>query len=199
MRDLDETDVEILRLLAEDGRRPYSEIAERVDLSPPAVSDRVERLREQGVIRRFTVDIDRSKLRESSPVLVTLEVRPASVDAVRESLTESPAVEHVFSTANARVVFHANVPREVRGWLLSTVDADVVEDYSIDPLESVDWRVTVGGTDFAIACVECGNTVTEEGVTARIGGGVKQFCCSSCEARYRERYGELAEAAGNVD
>lgn len=199
MRDLDDTDVEILRLLAEDGRRPYSAIAERVDLSPPAVSDRVERLQEQGVIRRFTVDIDRSKLRESSPVLVTIDANPASVDAVRESLADSPAVEHVFSTANARVVFHANVPGDVRGWLLSTVDPDAIEDYEVDPLESVEWRVTVGGTDFAISCAECGNRVTEEGVTARIGGEVKQFCCPSCEARYRDQYEKLAEAAGDGD
>ncbi|PSQ15534.1 ArsR family transcriptional regulator [Halobacteriales archaeon QS_8_69_26] len=196
MRDLDETDVEILRLLAEDGRRPYSDIADRVDLSPPAVSDRVDRLREQGVIRRFTADIDRTKLRESSPVLVTLAVEPASVDAVRESLAAAPAVEHVFTTANARVVFNANVPRDVRGWLLSTVDPDAVREYDVDPIESVEWRITVEGTDFAVSCAECGNTVTEEGVTARVGGEVTQFCCPSCEERYRDRYEELAEAAG---
>jgi len=124
-------------------------------------------------------------------------VDPASVDAVRESLAGAPAVEHVFTTANARVVFNANVPRDVRGWLLSTVDVDVVRDYEVDPIESVEWRVTVGGTDFAVSCAECGNTVTEEGVTARIGGETKQFCCPSCESRYRERYEELAEAAGD--
>jgi DNA-binding Lrp family transcriptional regulator len=193
MRDLDETDLEILQLLAEDGRRPYSEIAEAVDLSPPAVSDRVERLREQGVIRQFTVDIDRSTLRENAPVLVTMEADPASVDALRDDLAEHPAVEHVFSTANARLVFHANLPDTVRSWLLSTVDMDLVEEYSVEPLERVDWRVTVAGTEFAIDCAECGNTVTSEGVTARIGDEIKQFCCPSCEARYRERYEELAE------
>jgi len=45
MRDLDDTDLEILSLLAEDARRPFSEIGERVGLSGPAVSDRVTRLR----------------------------------------------------------------------------------------------------------------------------------------------------------
>jgi DNA-binding Lrp family transcriptional regulator len=46
MRDLDETDLEILQLLLSDARRPYSDIAETVGLSAPAVSDRVSRLRE---------------------------------------------------------------------------------------------------------------------------------------------------------
>jgi DNA-binding Lrp family transcriptional regulator len=195
MRDLDETDLEILQLLAEDGRRPYSEIAETVDLSPPAVSDRIDRLQDQGVIRQFTVDIDRSKLRESAPVLLELNADPGAVDGVRESLADRPAVEHVFTTANARLVVHANLPEAIRSWLVSTVDMDVVRDYSVEPLESVDWRVTVAGTDFAIDCAECGNTVTSEGVTARVGDEVRQFCCPSCEERYRERYEELASDA----
>ena len=41
MRGLDDTDREILRLLLENGRKPYREIASAVDLSAPAVSDRV--------------------------------------------------------------------------------------------------------------------------------------------------------------
>ena len=61
-RDLDKIDLEIVRLLSEDARRPFSDIAEHVGLSPPAVSDRVDRLQEQGIIRQFTVDIDRQKL-----------------------------------------------------------------------------------------------------------------------------------------
>jgi len=195
MDDLDETDLEILQLLAEDGRRPYSEIADAVDLSPPAVSDRIDRLQDRGVIRRFTVDIDRSQLRESSPVLVTLDVRPGEVDRLREQLSEAPAVEHAFTTANSRIVFHANAPREVREWLLSTVDLAAVRDYSIEPLSAVDWRVTVEGTEFALSCAECGNTVDSEGTTARIDGEIKQFCCRSCEGNYRERYEELAEGA----
>lgn len=54
----DDTDLEILRLLAEDARRPYCEIAEQVNLSARAVSARVEKLSERGIIRRFTLDIN---------------------------------------------------------------------------------------------------------------------------------------------
>ncbi len=199
MRDLDDTDIEILRLLAEDGRRPYSEIADRVDLSAPAVSDRVDRLHEAGVIRRFTVDIDRSTLRESSPVLVTLSVHPPAVDAVRETLAAASAVDHVFTTANSRVVFHASLPEDPRQWLLSTLNMDAVSDYRVEPLSEVDREVTIGGTEFALSCAECGNTVTSEGTSVQIGGELKQFCCRSCETRYRERYEEFAEAAGDSD
>ncbi|MFW5924044.1 MAG: AsnC family transcriptional regulator [archaeon] len=195
MRELDETDIEILGMLVEDGRRPYRDIADAVDLSPPAVSDRVQRLREQGVIRRFTVDIDRSQLREGTPVLLTIEVDPASLDDVRETLGEEEAVEHLFVTVDSRLVVQANAPGDVRQWLLSLVDPDRLTDVEVDLLSESRWTPTVGATEFALTCDECGNTVTSEGVTARIGGDVKQFCCRSCEARYRESYEQLASDA----
>lgn len=196
MRSLDETDLEILRLLAENGRRPYSDIAELVGLSPPAVSDRVNRLKEHGVIRRFTVDIDRSQLRNGTSVLVRLIVVPGHADAVQQTLTELDAVEHVFTTANTNIVFYAMAPRtDVRGWLLSKINTDIIRELEVELVSDVDWNLNVGGTAFALTCAECGNTVTEEGVTTRLDGDLKQFCCSSCESRYIERYKELEEAA----
>jgi len=192
MRDLDETDIEILGMLVEDGRCPYSEIADAVDLSAPAVSDRVQRLEEQGVIRRFTVDIDRSQLREGTPVLVTLSVDPSQTDAVRDRLAEAEAVEQLFVTVDSRIVVHANAPADVRQWLVSLVDPELLEDVDVDLISDAEWTPAVGATEFALTCDECGNSVTSEGVTARVGGEVKQFCCPSCEARYRESYERLA-------
>ena len=196
MRELDETDLEILRLLVADSRRPYSEIADIVDLSPPAVSDRVARLEEQGIIRQFTVDVDRSKLREGRPVLVTLTVAPTGVDATRDSLRDADGVEHVFVTASGRVVFYADAPGTgVREWLDAILDWDRIREYEVELVSDVEWAATAGGTEFALSCVECGNTVTSEGVMRRVDGEVKQFCCSSCESRYLDRYEELQESA----
>lgn len=192
MRDLDETDIEILRLLVEDGRRPYREIADEVGLSAPAVSDRVQRLVDQGVVRRFTVALDRDQLREGTPVLVTLRVDPAALDEVSRTLRDAEAVEHVFVTVDSTVVVQANAPADVRQWLLSLVDPERVREIDVDLLSRSEWTPAVGATEFALTCDECGNTVTSEGVTARVGGDVKQFCCASCEARYREAYEELA-------
>src|SRR6056297_1947594 len=101
MRDLDETDLAILQLLMSDARRPYSDIADVVGLSAPAVSDRIARLQEMGLIQRFTLDIDRSQLRKGIPVLLTLDVGSdgGTVSSIRETLLEADAVEHVFTTA----------------------------------------------------------------------------------------------------
>lgn len=191
MHDLDEIDLEILRLLVADARRPYREIAEEVDLSAPAVSDRVTRLRDQGVIRRFTADLDRQQLREGTPVLVRLSVAPGSVESVRDSVRDLDAVEHIYVTVDGTVVVHANAPRNVRAWLDSALDQEGIRDIDVDLVSEAHWTPAVGATDLALVCDECGNTVTSEGVTARVGEDIKQFCCESCEAAYIQRYEEL--------
>ena len=197
MRDPDETDLEILRLLLSDARRPYSDIAEAVNLSPPAVSDRVARLQEAGVIRRFTLDVDRSQLREGIPVLVRLGVDSdaGSVASVRERLRESGPVEHVFTTAAADLVFQARVPDgDVAGWVEEAVGA-AVADLEVTLLSGVEWSPDLGGAEFGLACAECGNTVDSEGVATRIDGDLYQFCCPSCEARFEEKYEQLQQGA----
>lgn len=196
MNELDEIDMEVLRLLMADARRPYSDIAESVGLSAPAVSNRIDRLREAGVIRRFTLDVDRSQLRGGVPVLVTLNVAATAVEGIRDTLREAGAVEHLFTTADSRVVFHATLPTEdVREWLLATLPMDAVSEYDVSLLATTDWSPEIGETEFALSCAECGNTVTSEGTAARIGGTRYRFCCPSCEARFEERYAEHAEAA----
>lgn len=57
-----------------------------------------------------------------------------------------------------------------------------VADYEVTLLTGVEWTPSIGGTEFALTCAECGNTVTSEGSAARIGDDLYQFCCPSCEA-----------------
>jgi Lrp/AsnC family leucine-responsive transcriptional regulator len=196
MREPDETDLEILELLMSDARRPWSEIAEIVDLSPPAVSDRVARLQEMGIIRRFTVDIDRSQLREGIPVLLTLSVAATMLEDAHEALLEADAVEYVFTTAENELLCYARIgDGDVWAWLAGALDTTSVDDYEVTLLTDVEWTPSIGGTEFALTCAECGNTVTSEGVATRIGGDLYQFCCPSCEARFETQYEQLDEGA----
>ncbi|AFK19526.1 AsnC family transcriptional regulator [Haloferax mediterranei ATCC 33500] len=196
MRNLDETDLRILELLAEDARRPFSDISAEVDLSAPAVSDRIDRLREEGVIRRFTVDLDQSTLSGGTPVLVRLAVRPAFVDDVRDTLRDAEPVEHLFVSADGDVTFHARLGSDsIRAELHELLDLSTVRDYEVSLVESAEWTPTVNGTGFALECAECGNTVTSEGERARIGGTLYHFCCSSCLGRFEDRYDRLEAGA----
>jgi DNA-binding Lrp family transcriptional regulator len=196
MRDFDETDMEILSLLAENARRPFSEIGEAVGLSGPAVSDRVERLRESGIIEGFTIDVDRAKLRAGVPVLIRIELPSESLDPARRRVRDADGVEHVFVTADGGLLFYARLEaRNVRQWIETRLEGIDFEDYTVTLVDDVEWTPSIDGVEFALACAECGNTVDQEGETARIDGEIYHFCCPSCLSRFEDRYRRLEENA----
>ena len=196
MRDLDDTDRDILRLLLENARRPYSDIAESVGLSPPAVSDRIERMEDLGVVRRFTVDLDRSMLEDGTPVLVELDVDPGATDEIRASLAGSDVVEHVFVTADGDVLFQARVVEpDVTAFLRETVEMSTVRDVSVRLLANSDWQPSVSDVSLALTCAECGNSVTVEGESAFVGDTLYHFCCESCLENFEERFERLQREA----
>lgn len=195
MRDLDETDLEILRLLSENARRPYNEIADHVGLTPPAISDRISRLEEQGVIREFTVDIDQSKLERPVSVLVDLRVNPEDVDDVYETAVDLEGVENVFENLDGDVIVYANLTdTDVRGWLESRIDPSELLGYEVSLLNRTERIVGVSAAGFALECVVCGKETTGDGVTRTVDGEIKTFCCPSCEDRYVTRYEAHQEA-----
>ncbi len=58
---LDELDKNILQILQNDARISNTELARRVNLSPPATHARVRRLEKDGLIERYTTIVDRQK------------------------------------------------------------------------------------------------------------------------------------------
>ncbi|MDW7727975.1 MAG: winged helix-turn-helix transcriptional regulator, partial [Candidatus Methanoperedens sp.] len=60
--ELDNLDVKILGHLLEDSRKSFNEIAKNCLTSVLTVKSRVDRMVELGIIRKFTVDVDNTKL-----------------------------------------------------------------------------------------------------------------------------------------
>ncbi|QSG02228.1 DNA-binding transcriptional regulator, Lrp family [Natranaeroarchaeum sulfidigenes] len=148
MVELDETDLHILQLLTENSRRPYNDIAEQVGVSPPTVSDRVDRLEELGVISRFTLDLDRSQISEGVGVLVDLHLRPGTVHDVIDRLAPLESVDHVYATADAHVVARATVDEcEIHRILTDTLDLSQVVEYDVRLLIDSVWEPTVQKAD----------------------------------------------------
>ena len=192
MRNLDETDLEILSLLADNGRRPFSDIGEEVGLSGPAVSDRVTRLQEAGIID----NVNRAQLRAGVPVFIQAEIGSASLEAARKRVQKSDGVEHVFTTSEGDLWFYARVEAQnVRQWVNGLFDAVELAAYTVTLIDEIEWTPSVDGLEFALTCAECNNTVDNEGETTRIDGEIYHFCCPSCLTRFEDRYQRLEEGA----
>ena len=71
----DKFDMAILRTLVKDSRRTLNEIGAEIGLSPTTCWSRIKRLEGDGVIQRYTIDVDKTKLGYHDTVIVevTLE------------------------------------------------------------------------------------------------------------------------------
>lgn len=70
--ELDDFDLALLRALATDARQSQRALARKIEMSPPAVADRLSRLERAGAIRGYRVDVDWAAL--GYPVVVYLAV-----------------------------------------------------------------------------------------------------------------------------
>lgn len=73
---LDAVDRELLRRLADGARVSMAELGRAVRMSRPSVAERLQRLEDRGVIRRFTVDVDPKSL--GFAIGAYIRVRPAT-------------------------------------------------------------------------------------------------------------------------
>ena len=89
---LDATDRRLLAELQEDGRLSHAELGRRVGLSPPAVAERVRRLCDDGVIRRFRADVDPRALGYMLSVIVRVRPSPRQIAKVAELAQATPEV-----------------------------------------------------------------------------------------------------------
>lgn len=89
---LDEIDRRILIEVQADGRIRVADLARRLSLSRPAVTERLRRLEESDVIRGYHADIDPAAVGYALSVIV--RVRPAvrQLDKLRELAVSSPEV-----------------------------------------------------------------------------------------------------------
>lgn len=99
---LDETDVAILRALAEDGRLPNNALAANVGIAASTCLGRVRSLRERGVIRGFHADVDPTALGLPLQALIAVQLRAHTrkqIDDFRRDAPGLPGVLSVFHVA----------------------------------------------------------------------------------------------------
>ncbi|WP_076756972.1 Lrp/AsnC family transcriptional regulator [Edaphobacillus lindanitolerans] len=89
---LDRIDQRILNLLVEDGRRSYVEIAAELNLSRVAVRDRIQNMKESGIIENFTVVINSERVGKGVSAFFEVDCDPSSLVDVAHSLVEIPDV-----------------------------------------------------------------------------------------------------------
>ena len=95
---LDDLDRKLLALLIENGRESFAALGQRVGLSTAATKRRVDRLRHEHVIRRFTTEVEPAALGWTIDAFVELycegRVPP---DRMRELVSTMPEVVEAYT------------------------------------------------------------------------------------------------------
>ena len=91
---MDDLDRALLLLLQRDALQPYARLGQAVGLSPGAAHERVRKLRERGVIRRTTIEVDPAAVGRG--VLAFVMVRASAWmgdQSTRDALAALPEVQ----------------------------------------------------------------------------------------------------------
>lgn len=108
---VDATDIHLIEELQADARLSYTELGRRVGLSSTAVTERVRRLEDIGVIKHYRAEVDMGKL--GLPVTVFVHLTTASgmcFSAQAFALEQASVVEAYCVTGEKDVIIKAMLP-----------------------------------------------------------------------------------------
>ncbi len=130
--DLDELDWKILQALQENARWTYTEIGRRLGVAHSTVYERIRRLEQRGIIKKYTaiVDFEKANLRQVTAVM-TVFTDPKESENVAAKLSEFKEVLEVFTSLSEELLIIAKVVAEDQDKLHSFIAQ------SVAPLEGV--------------------------------------------------------------
>jgi Lrp/AsnC family transcriptional regulator for asnA, asnC and gidA len=99
---LDKLDKQILKMIADDARVPFLEVARACDVSGAAIHQRIQKLTNMGILKGSQFIIDPERIGYETCAFVGLNLKnPESFDKVVEKLKEIPeVVECHYTTGN---------------------------------------------------------------------------------------------------
>ncbi|MBM70302.1 MAG: AsnC family transcriptional regulator [Haliea sp.] len=99
LQNLNRTDRRLLRLLQQDARTSYAELARQVGLSTTPCKERIKRLEREGIIRGYQAILDPEQLDAGLVVFVQIRLSRSSQDIFEEfkrSAFELPEVQECY-------------------------------------------------------------------------------------------------------
>ncbi len=113
---LDDKDLTIIKILRENSRTPYTDIARRLGVSDVAVLKRIRKLEQLGVIKKYTIVVDPKKLGYNAVSITGIDSEPEHLFNVLEELKGKDYVDFLALTSgdhNIIAIIWAHDSREL--------------------------------------------------------------------------------------
>ncbi|RLI26553.1 transcriptional regulator [Candidatus Bathyarchaeota archaeon] len=98
------SDLKIIRILQENSRTPFLRIAKALGVSEAAVRKRVKKLEREGVIKRYTVEVDPVKLGFEIVAFIGVDTRPEYYISTLEKLKDLDKVVSLYSSSGDHMI-----------------------------------------------------------------------------------------------
>jgi len=108
---MDKTNRKIIEMLRKDGRASYIDIAEKIGVSEGTVRNRVEQMKEDGTIERFTIEVS-EKNKVEALVMVTVSTE-ANIANIVENFPENTEIKELAGDYDLAVEINRNSSEQV--------------------------------------------------------------------------------------
>ncbi len=93
------TNDQLLDKLTEDSSRTWKQLAQELSISDTAIRKRVNKLREDGIIKRFTIEIDQRKLGFELTSFIGFDAKAEEYIEILEKIKTFKEVKSIFQTS----------------------------------------------------------------------------------------------------
>ncbi len=105
---LDETDKRIIEILIENSRMSYADMARKLGISEATVFKRIKKLKDEGVIESFTLQLEPNKIGRDVCLSIGMTVNPVLLDEIAKKLSNLDEVSEVYITVGEHnIIAHA--------------------------------------------------------------------------------------------
>ena len=139
---LDDVDAKILEILKKDSRTPFTEIASVLGVSDSTIHVRLKKLRDEGILLRYTVEVNEELLGNKVHGLAMINVDPGHLEEVISKLTMNNRISKIYETHGVNdliVVLNAGNLDELRELIMEIRQIENISSTTIDTILKI-WK-----------------------------------------------------------
>ncbi len=194
--EIDTNEMKILIELQKNGRLSRRMLADRIDVSTPTVSSKIEKLENMGIIEGFSIDIDHKKM-GFQKYLLKVDSDGKTEEEIRkifEGFELFRKIEKLEGSGFLITLFvhEFNQLDKATEYLEEKNGCEIRDIWRTQDERSKVPRIPLDeNVPLDIACYYCGKPIKGEPKKWKKDGKEHYFCCSSCEQLYEEKYDRL--------
>jgi DNA-binding Lrp family transcriptional regulator len=183
---LDNTDINILKVLQENGRLSFRQIAERVKVSVPTVSTKVGNMENVGIITGYTAVMDSEKM-GSITIIMSIRTKPSDMRKVSEQFIENGSVRQIFMLSNGKIqlICTFGAHHMINDFITGLADIHEIIEYDIANIVNVvkeEPRAIVSpNPSVVLQCCHCKKDIRDSSFRVRKEDRDHYACSSACQ------------------